>query len=168
MADRLADIASQIDELFTITGTLGNHQEYAVGDIYLTFRTQNPNTIKGYGSWQLVAKGQTIMGIDTTQTEFATNRQTGGEKSHTLTVAEMPSHSHLLKWRVSFPRGTASLVTNDFRGDAVLVSDSMPGGNSSSGYDWSGGRAGLDNTGGGGSHNNLPPYIVCYIWERIA
>ena len=23
-------------------------------------------------------------------------------------------------------------------------------------------------TGGGGSHNNLQPYIVCYMWKRTA
>ena len=38
--------------------------------------------------------GRTAVGLDSTQTEFNTLGKTGGNKTHTLTVAEMPSHTH--------------------------------------------------------------------------
>lgn len=38
--------------------------------------------------------GRTVVGIDGSQTEFNALGKTGGEKTHALTVAEMPSHSH--------------------------------------------------------------------------
>jgi microcystin-dependent protein len=40
-------------------------------------------------------KGKIPVGRDAAQTEFATLGQTGGEKTHILTTAEMPSHTHV-------------------------------------------------------------------------
>ena len=39
-------------------------------------------------------KGKVLTGLDSEDTDFASMGTTGGEKTHTLTIAEMPSHNH--------------------------------------------------------------------------
>lgn len=141
---------------------------YPVGSIYTNATdSTNPATLLGFGTWTAFAAGRVPVGKAASGT-FATAGATGGEENHTLTITEMPNHSHTFKWRVNFPKGTGSLATNDLGGDALLVSDNMPGGNSSVGYDWGGGTDGNNATGGGGAHNNLQPYVVVYMWQRTA
>lgn len=41
-------------------------------------------------------KGRVVVGIDAAQTEFNTRAKTGGEKTHVLLDAEMPSHTHTI------------------------------------------------------------------------
>ena len=60
---------------------------YPVGSIYISVTNTNPGTIFG-GTWVAFGTGRTLVGIDTSQTEFNTVEKTGGEKAHTLTGAE--------------------------------------------------------------------------------
>lgn len=86
-------------------------------------------------------KGNVPVGKDTSQTEFAGLGQTGGEKTHTLTIAEMPSHDH--------PIGYASNAGSNTN-YAKLADNTSPGSTSDT----------ITNTGGDGAHNNLQPYLV--------
>lgn len=118
---------------------------YKVGDLFLTTRNENPSLRFG-GTWELFGKGKTLVCVDTSDSDFSTVKKTGGEKKHTLTINEMPSHSHEIpkyNWEVPTGRG------------AVAHYDNIEKENSSS-------------TGGGQAHNNLQPYITCYIWIRTA
>ena len=74
--------------------------------------------------------------------DFPTLNATGGEKEHTLTEAEMPSHSH-------------GLPTDG--GGALDIQSLMSSGNADEGLSETNRTA---NTGGGKPHNNMPPYIV--------
>jgi microcystin-dependent protein len=86
--------------------------------------------------------GRVPVGIDSTQTEFNTRGKIGGAKTHTLTTAEMPSHTHS--------------YNNTFNASNAVFNVA--------------GGTGMDNrftnletsgaTGGGGAHNNLQPYIA--------
>ena len=69
------------------------HPYYPIGAIYLSVSDINPSQWFG-GTWELIAQGRTLVGVDTTQTEFNTVKKTGGEKTHVLTVAELASHTH--------------------------------------------------------------------------
>lgn len=52
---------------------------YPIGSVYISVSNIDPGTLFG-GSWVEFAKGQTLVGVDTTQTEFNTVLKTGGEK----------------------------------------------------------------------------------------
>ena len=66
---------------------------YPIGAIYLSIDSTNPTKLFG-GTWQQIAQGRTLVGVDTSDIDFNIVEKTGGEKTHTLTVAEMPSHTH--------------------------------------------------------------------------
>jgi hypothetical protein len=121
---------------------------YPVGSIYINASVAtNPGTLLGFGTWVAFGTGRTMVGIDAAQTEFDTAEETGGAKTHTLTVSEMPSHTHTSSTlgRDGTLGGYLDQATNNSESSASNI---------------------LDNTGGGAAHNNLQPYIVVYMWKR--
>ena len=62
---------------------------YPVGSIYMSVAATNPATLFG-GTWEALDDGRVLIGANSTYTAGST----GGEASHTLTTAEMPSHTH--------------------------------------------------------------------------
>ena len=124
---------------------------YPVGSIYINASVAtNPATLLGFGTWVAFGSGRTMVGLDAGQTEFNTLEETGGAKTHTLTTSEIPSHTHGLSQLKNH--------TNVFQKPGFY--DRALGGGSQ-GYT-------TDSTGGGSAHNNLQPYIVVYMWKRIA
>jgi microcystin-dependent protein len=89
-------------------------------------------------------KGRTVVGMDAAQAEFTTLGQTGGSKTHTLTIPEMPSHTHLPQMDItSYPGGN---------GGAIHFGDSAPSHPNYTGL--------IGSTGGNLPHNNLQPYAA--------
>ena len=154
---------------------------YPIGSIYLSVNNINPGTIFG-GTWVSWGSGQVPVGVNTSVSQFATVEQTGGEITHTLTTAEMPSHDHSISGgacttgsggshnhtygvtvhpAVGFTLGSNgySTVTGDNQ------NTSSNGNHSHSVPDHA---HDIGNTGGGQAHNNLQPYITCYMWKRTA
>jgi microcystin-dependent protein len=110
--------------LFNIVGTV-----YGVGDGSTTFNTPN-------------LKGRVPVGLDATQIEFDTLGEVGGAKTHTLTTAEMPAHSH-------------TIDTRSLAASGVNVTHSIVGPTNT---------APTSSVGGGAAHNNLQPYqVINYI-----
>ena len=139
----------------TVTGTITNSSiislsdVYPVGSIYINASDgTNPGTLLGFGTWVAFGAGRVPVGIDATQTEFDTAEETGGAKTHTLTISEMPSHNHNQPAGIS-PAPNANDV--DITGGNGRTIDN---------------NILTDNTGGGNAHNNLQPYIVVYMWKR--
>jgi len=119
---------------------------WPVGSIYTSVVSTNPNTLFGFGTWTAFGAGRVLVGIDAGQTEFDTVEETGGSKTHTLSTAEMPAHTH------------------DVTVNGSVAAGSGPG----SGATQAGETKTSTSTGGGGAHNNLQPYIVVYFWKRTA
>lgn len=138
---------------------------HPVGSIVITTVAQSPELVFG-GTWITWGSGRVPVGVDKAQEEFETVEKTGGEKSHWLSIHETPSHTHALE-----PNGSAySFAWGASKGN-VHVQANAVGGASPSGSNYLYTRQGEWNqTGASGStqpHNNLQPYITCYMWKRI-
>lgn len=117
---------------------------YPVGAIYQSFDPTSPAALFG-GSWVQIT-GRFLY--------CTTNTNAGGSNTHTLTVAQMPSHSH--GFNGSAPIRLWNNGDSDYWG--VIYQNKGDGG--MSGY--------IVNTGGGQSHNNMPAYQGVYAWRRTA
>lgn len=155
---------------------------YPVGSIYMSVTSTNPATYFG-GTWVAWGSGRVPVGINTSDSNFNTVEKTGGASAVTLTASQMPSHTHTFTG--------SSTTTNSAGGHTHNIGRDTDGGAGSSRYTvHSAGTSGAQatsptssagahthsltpkgknaNTGGGGSHTNLQPYIVCYMWKRTA
>lgn len=115
-----------------------------VGAIFLSVTEESPAASYG-GTWERI-KDRFLLAAGDTYTAGAT----GGAATHTLTTAEMPNHYHSLG-------GEVVKWVNGYGNLAGAVSGSYGQGISGTQY-----------AGGGGAHNNMPPYLVVYVWKRVA
>ncbi len=123
---------------------------WPVGTVFISVVSTNPATLLGLGTWVAFATGRVLVGIDAGQTEFDVVEETGGAKTHTLTAAEMPAHTH--------PENVPSSASG---GAEKIALDTNASGSTDAGV-------ATGSAGGGGAHNNLQPYIVVYMWKRTA
>jgi|MDSW01.2.fsa_nt_gb hypothetical protein len=131
-------------------------QVYPVGSVYINASVAtNPGTLLGFGTWAAFGAGRVPVGIDSSDSDFDTAEETGGAKtdSHTLTIAEMPSHNH--------PRATST--SDDF--GAGGTHGYIGGDQASSNVDTS---MALQGGGQAHTHDIVQPYIVVYMWKRTA
>jgi hypothetical protein len=130
-----------------ITAAIVNALVYPVGSIYFNATVAtNPATLLGFGTWAIYGAGKVMVGLDSSDADFNALTDTGGSKTHTLTTAEMPAHTHTYGKSTT----TESMSIHDISGLRGAATT-----NTSS-------------TGGGGAHNNLQPYVVIHMWKRTA
>jgi hypothetical protein len=68
---------------------------YPVGSIYSNVAVAtNPATLLGFGTWTAFGAGRVMVGLDGDDEDFDTVGETGGAKTHTLTISEMSAHTH--------------------------------------------------------------------------
>lgn len=117
--------------------------QYPIGKTELFFDNNDHSNYMGF-TWQLEAEGKAIVGIDTNDTDFNIIGKTGGEKTHTLTIQEMPKHSHKVYY--TDDGGQGSIARINVMGNQTSTTE----------------------VGGGQAHNNVQPYEVFAIWVRTA
>lgn len=122
-----------------------------VGFVVTLGVSTNPATLYGFGTWSRI-QGRVVVGVSDSDGDFDLN-DTGGAKTHTLTIAEMPSHNHSINDPGGWGAGSAN--SGRFRADL----------RSSPANQWA---MSIAYTGSGGAHNNMQPYIAKYVWERTA
>lgn len=148
---------------------------YPVGSIYISTVSTNPATLFGRGTWVAFGAGKTLVGLDSSDADFDTVEETGGEKTHTLTTAEMPSHTHTQNSH----NHSQNAHTHTVYGNVSCVAGSQirdPAASSGTANVTTGSTTATNNattatnknTGGGDAHNNLQPYIVTYMFKRTA
>lgn len=123
---------------------------YPVGSIYISANSTSPASLFG-GSWEQIA-GKFLLAAGGNYTAGST----GGSATHTLTVDQIPSHTH-------GPAGDSWAFTMMDTTEHYQATD-----NGSAPYSWVSGYEETGATGGGAAHNNMPPYLVVYMWKRIA
>ena len=114
---------------------------WPVGSVYISVNGTSPSMLFG-GTWVEI-QGSFL---------FARNAshpagESGGEETHTLTVQEMPSHSH-------------STTASRYASGRYLYLTPLKVPAPATGYTTS--------TGGSQPHNNMPPYLSVYMWKRTA
>ena len=121
---------------------------YPIGSIYLSVSSVNPAQLFNFGEWEQI-KDVFLLGASNTYSVGST----GGESSHTLSVNEIPSHYHTTHGigiaTTAYEKNLALRSVNLselHEGDIVMRTNSE---------------------GGGGAHNNMPPYLAVYMWKRI-
>ena len=140
---------------------------YPVGSIYMSVNSSNPGSLFG-GTWEKMPAGRVLIpeGESDWGTEYEAG-STGGEATHTLTVDEMPSHNHnatsdttgshshsysVVGVRAGYDAGNRYGPTNGTTGEAGSHNHTIT----------------VSDTGSGTAHNNIQPYIACYMWKRTA
>lgn len=147
---------------------------YPIGSIYLSVNSTSPATLFG-GSWTQL-KDRFLLGAGSTYSSGAT----GGAATHKLSVAEMPSHAHDTPFFNNmtnngemksdfigvFGKGvTASQALKDTGQTSTMEMWWINQTNTAEGNE----LAYLTSAKGSGSaHNNMPPYLVVYMWKRTA
>lgn len=146
-------------DLFAAIGTT-----FGAGDGETTFNIPN-------------LRGRNIIGLNSSDSDFDALGETGGEKRHTLTIAEMPSHNHGVTdpghaHGVTDPGhahsyvnqvGDQSVNTLTTQNDAADQADyGQTTSTNTTGVTVNTATTGISiqNTGGGESHNVLDPYMA--------
>lgn len=117
---------------------------YPVGSIYMSTNSTSPATLFG-GTWEALDEGRVLIGCNSTYPAGST----GGKFTHTLTIDEMPAHTHSYtywkRWEDT-SKTWENVATVEF--------------NPTTGTTGS--------TGGSQPHENMQPYLAVYMWKRTA
>lgn len=162
---------------------------YPVGSIYMSVNNANPNDLFG-GSWEQI-QGQFLLA---SSGSYALGT-TGGEATHTLTAAEMPSHNHtydkanantgsttlttdqIPSHRHTYTMDATNMTVNVVAGTGANVVAALSeynyytgytGGGKSHSHTISSTSTNTGSKGSGNAHNNMPPYLVVNVWKRTA
>lgn len=131
---------------------------YPVGSIYMSVNSTDPSELFG-GTWEQIAQGRTLVGVDTSDTTFNTVEKTGGSKTQELRALLGATNSnsarigYLAKNRVdgknySYSIEGSNVLSNISSSDvahSTLVTDIY-----------------------GNTPSNIQPYFTCYMWKRTA
>lgn len=119
---------------------------FPIGYTFITTDSNfDPNTSFG-GTWVRIKDRFLLASGDTYK-----NSTTGGEATHTLTIDEMPSHTHE---PISLAYGNPNTAPQGLSYAENGVGKQTKG--------W------ISSAGGGKPHNNMPPYLAVMIWKRTA
>lgn len=134
-------------------------QAFPVGSVFLSIVSTNPATLLGYGTWVQISQGRALVGQNPSDADWDTPEETRGEKTHTLTISEMPSHTHIQDPHTHTPYiNHGNSGTTRIRGggpDDMSYNGSMSNTTATNQY-----------TGGNQPHNNIQPSFVIYVWKR--
>ena len=135
----LADLGTQtLDQILGLV--------YPVGSIYMSINNVSPATLFG-GKWVQI-KGRFLLGAS----DVYKANTTGGEATHALTTDEMPNHQHSIWFPNSGGEQSAEIGYPEAGSQNTYYAEASK----------------TSGAGGGAAHNNMPPYLVVYMWRRLS
>lgn len=165
--NEIATIQDIEDRMLTID------EIYPVGSIYMSTAATDPGELFANTQWSALPAGRVLIGAGTADTNTVYKPGTiGGAEKHKLTASEIPSHTHSITgigdhkhidpYGESYggPFGQATgkghMGSSRTDNDNYLYWTSAAGAHTHT----------IGSTGGGVAHNNMPPYLVVYMWQR--
>ena len=131
------------------------HPYYPIGSIYLSVSDINPSKWFG-GTWEQIAKGRTLVGVDTNDTNFNAVKKTGGNKEHyhklPIAINNTNDNWEYIQWNNYFGYGYTDITSpnrNKLNNNAEGISLNAKQLHSE-------------------TVSSLQPYFTCYIWCRTA
>jgi hypothetical protein len=124
---------------------------YPLGSIYMTTSSTSPQSLFPGTYWLPIYDSFLLGGGKSYKVG-----STGGEKTHTLTIGEMPTHTHPMYSSNGGGDGTWTPDEGSYHIDSVTTDKRT--------Y-WA--QLGMDSAGSGVAHNNMPPYFAVWIWRRV-
>lgn len=125
---------------------------YPVGAIYMSVSATDPAELFG-GTWTRWGAGRVPVSVNASDTNFNTVEKTGGAAAVSLTAGQLPAHNH----SYTYYTGDGIMTINPSTPGSELAIKSLKSVTGTTG-----------NRGSGEAHNNLQPYITCYMWKRTA
>lgn len=135
---------------------------WPVGSIYISASCSDPATRFG-GTWSAFGAGKMLVSLNSGDTDFDTAEETGGAKTKTLSISEMPAHSHNVAVRL-YDAG-AGVTWHDYGGgvDRGSAANGVTGATSGDQHEPQ-----SSSTGGGSAFSIMNPYIVVCMYKRTA
>lgn len=163
--------ATSVDSIFTQGGGNLIDYIYPIGSIYMSVNDVDPSILFG-GTWERIKDKFLLCSGDT-----YTLGSEGGEATHTLTISEMPSHTHTqnahnhtqnphlhgVTASGSWNSGATGRLKYEESNSTHWMSSCMSSATATN----NAATATNQNTGGGASHNNMPPYLTVNVWMRV-
>ena len=148
-----------------MTGTISTVMRVIIDRVYpvgiiVDFAVEtNPNTAVGCGTqWQRIADGRTLIASDASHPVG----WAGGEATHALTEAEMPSHNHNVQ-----QSGSDGAIHMLMGKDGTYPGENyLSFGTSVKPFAES--TILISYTGGNAAHNNMQPSLAVCRWKRVA
>ena len=141
------DYSAIIADIETRLAMISQPRDYTflwpVGSIFISVVATNPAILLGFGTWVAFGTGRFLVGIDTSDADFDVVKETGGAKTHKHSVDVPSIASGPPSATATIASGTGATVATDTHThnvDPAAVDSAIV--------------------------SNVPPYIVCYFWER--
>lgn len=128
--------------------------ENPIGHIRMETTDVNPATYLGFGTWVLWGAGRVPVGVDTTDTDFATVEKTGGSKTHNHLSPETWFSSGGDYVGTTNKYGFTKVYDRDFYGATATKTE----------YTISSEKIAYFTS----TESNVQLYITCYMWKRVS
>jgi hypothetical protein len=119
---------------------------YPIGCIYQSTVATSPTTLFPGTTWTAFAQGRVLAGYDSADNDFNAGA-TAGSKTHSMTVAEMPAHTHDFT-AMALTSGSLNTTGSSVKSSSQSLT--------------------TQSTGSGNAFNIMQPYQVVYMWKRIS
>ena len=159
--NKITTTKTELKKLISDTALATKKALHPVNSIYLSMDSTNPNTLFGFGTWQLIGQGRTLVGVDTNDNDFKTANKTGGSKTHTHSSGSIVANIGAIEddlGKIGYI-GTEPHNTTYGMGVSGVAVSNMNTKKVNHATTTSGNTA---------NASSLQPYITVYIWKRTA